>query len=520
MLDATLSLSTSNSMLAAMLDAQYAQLAALAEAWLDVGAAAFGIWSNGRALVCWPPEGQLQHPGIVAPIRVGGGVIGDLRVVGIQGAAAQARLKAEAEIIAHLLKLEDELQCMTAELVDSQDQLLAMYQLTQSMRRHVTIDDTLQSLVFEAVRLVRARAGFAMFVPANSEPTLVQYPPHSIDESGIWNIFWQTHASERDMLVMSDQSLHGLPAGIDNLLFIPFGVRGTMMAGLGLINKPGTGFTAPNIKLARAIVEQASAHIEHVQLHLDAVEQTRLQTEVDLARRVQLRLLPQQLPRVDKLDIYASSRPALQVGGDFYDFVAQSDRPFIFSVADVTGKGMAAALLMTMTRTAIHSKASFMPKPTPEIVMKNSNEDLYEDFIQVGMFATAFIGQYQPHSQKLLYANAGHSPVIYRPVGGSARLLEADSTPIGVLQVSLCKNHQVPLGPGDVLVVATDGFSEARNPADEMFGYDRLLELVDQVADRSAHLIANALFEAVGRFGVGRPQDDDQTLVVIKGAAA
>jgi sigma-B regulation protein RsbU (phosphoserine phosphatase) len=233
-----------------------------------------------------------------------------------------------------------------------------------------------------------------------------------------------------------------------------------------------------------------------------------------------LRLLPQQLPRVDKLDIYASSRPALQVGGDFYDFVTQPDRPFIFSVADVTGKGMAAALLMTMARTAIHSKASFMPKPTPEIVMKNSNEDLFEDFIQVGMFATAFIGQYQPHSQKLLYANAGHSPVIYRPANGRARLLEADSTPIGVLRVSLCKNHQVPLGLDDVLVVATDGFSEARNPRDEMFGYERLLELVDRAADRSAHAIADALFEAVDRFGVGRPQDDDQTLVVIKGAAA
>lgn len=506
-------------MLAAMLDTQYAQFAALAEAWLALGAAAFGVWSNGRALACWPAEGQLVHPGIVAPIRVGGGVIGDLRVVGIQGAVAQTRLKAEAEFVAHLLKLEDELQCMTAELVESQDQLLAMYRLTQSMRRHVTIEATLHSLVFESLRLVRARAGFAMFVPANNEPTLVQHPPHSIDETGIWNIFWQTHASERDVLVMSDQSPQELPAGVDNLLFIPFGIRGTMMAGLGLINKPN-GFTAPNIKLARAIVEHASAHIEHVQMHLDAVEQTRLQTEVDLARRVQLRLLPQHLPKVDQLDIYASSKPALQVGGDFYDFVSTPDRPFIFSVADVTGKGMAAALLMTMTRTSIHSKASFMPKPTPEIVMKNANEDLFEDFLQVGMFATAFIGQYQPQSQRMLYANAGHSPVIYRPVGGRARLLEADSTPIGVLQVSLCKNHQVPLGLGDVLVVATDGFSEARDPADEMFGYDRLLDLVDAVSGRSAHAIADALFEAVDRFGVGRPQDDDQTLVVIKGVAA
>src|SRR5690348_10506554 len=98
-------------MLAAMLDTQYAQFAALAEAWLAMGAAAFGVWSMGRPLLCWPAEGQLIHPGIVAPIRVGGGVIGDLRVTGIQGAAAQARLKAEAELLANLLKLEDELQC-------------------------------------------------------------------------------------------------------------------------------------------------------------------------------------------------------------------------------------------------------------------------------------------------------------------------------------------------------------------------------------------------------------------------
>jgi sigma-B regulation protein RsbU (phosphoserine phosphatase) len=136
------------------------------------------------------------------------------------------------------------------------------------------------------------------------------------------------------------------------------------------------------------------------------------------------------------------------------------------------------------------------------------------------MFATAFIGQYHSQSQKLLYANAGHSPVIYRPAEGPARLLEADSTPIGVLRVSLCKNHQVALGPGDILIVGTDGFSEARNPNDEMFGYDRLLELVDQSAERSARAIADALFAAIDRFGVGRPQDDDQTLVVIKGAAA
>jgi serine phosphatase RsbU (regulator of sigma subunit) len=507
-------------MLAELLASQYRQVADLAQAWIASDATAFGVSSNGQLLAQWPRDAQLLQPSLVAPIRVGGKIVGDLRLVGTTSPVAKVRLAAEADFISHLLRLEDELQSMTAELVASQDQLLAMYQVSQSMRSQVTIYDTLRCLVSEAVRLVKVPAGFALFIPTNHEPTLVQYPAQYTDEAAIWSVFWQAHANEREILLAADRSVDALPTGIENLFFIPIRIRGTIMAGLGLLNKAGEGFTAPSIKLARAIVQHASAHIEHVLLHLDAVEQARLQTEVDLARRVQLRLLPQHLPKVAKLDIFAHSRPALQVGGDFYDFVCQPDRPFIFSVGDVTGKGMSAALLMTMARTAIHSKASFMPKPTPEMVMRNSNEDLYEDFIQVGMFATAFIGQYQPHNQKLVYANAGHSPVVYCPAGGRAQLLEADSTPIGVLTISLCKNHIVTMQPGDVLIVATDGFSEARNPEDEMFGYDRLLQLAEASAKKSARAIAEAFFEAVDHFGVGRPQDDDQTLVVIKGAAA
>jgi sigma-B regulation protein RsbU (phosphoserine phosphatase) len=129
------------------------------------------------------------------------------------------------------------------------------------------------------------------------------------------------------------------------------------------------------------------------------------------------------------------------------------------------------------------------------------------------------VAQNRREEQALVYANAGHAPVIFRPAGGRARLLEADGVPIGVLPVSLSEDQHVPFGPGDLLIVATDGFNESFDPAGAMFGYERLLDLVDQVAGRTAQAIGDALYEAVTSFAAGRPRDDDQTIIVLKGVA-
>jgi sigma-B regulation protein RsbU (phosphoserine phosphatase) len=506
-------------MLVALLSSQYARFAALAEAWLAQGATAFGIFQDGRPLVYWPSGHRLTRPSLITPIMQGDEEVGDLRVAGITGPNAEARIRADASMIAYMLQLENELHCMTADLVKSQDQQLALYRLTQAMRDHVTVAETLHALVIEALRMIKAQASFAIFVPNNSQdPQLIQYPEQFLPDTTAWRLYWHAQTTEHEISLPEQDAILPRPAIVENLVVVPIRVRGTIMAGLGLVNRSG-GFGTPDIKLIRAIADQASAQIERILLYQEMFDQAKLRTEMDLARRVQIDLLPRSLPKVPGLDIYASSRPAYQVGGDFYDFILGEGRPFIFSVGDVTGKGLSAALLMTMTRTAIHSKAQFMPYPTPEAVMRQSNEDLYNDFTRVGVFATAFVGQYQPRSQSITYANAGHAPVIYRPFDGEPVLLRADSTAIGILSVSHCRNQELRVRPGDVLIVATDGFSDARNPEDDMFDIDRLIILADQLADRSARDIASALFDAVDQFGGGRTQDDDQTLVVIKGAA-
>jgi sigma-B regulation protein RsbU (phosphoserine phosphatase) len=505
-------------MLVSLLSSQYGRFSALAEAWLALGASAFGVCQDGRPIRYWPSAHRLARPSIAAPIMRGDEELGELRVTGISGIAFEQRLRADAALIGYMLQLEQELQQMTADLVMSQDQQLALYRLTQTMRDHVTVEESLRAVVAEAVRMVRARVGFAAFVPGRAgDPQLVQQPEQALPDEQLWGVYWQGQSGEHE-LHLEDPG-EAAPAAVGNLLFVPIRVRGSVMAGLGLANKPG-GFGAPDIKLTRAIAGQAGAQIERMLLYQEMFDQAKLRTEMELARRVQLELLPRTLPRVAGLDIYAASRPAFQVGGDFFDFVQSEGRPFIFTCGDVTGKGLSAALLMTMTRSALHSKSQFMPFPTPEAVMRQSNEDLYNDFTRVGVFATVFVGQYEPRGTRLTYANAGHAPVIYRPADGGPVLLRADSTAIGILPVSHCRNQTLRMAPGDLLVVATDGFSDVRDPDDEIFGIERLMDLIDQLHPGSADEIAAGMFEEADRFGHGRPQDDDQTLIVIKGAAS
>lgn len=507
-------------MLNVLLRSQYPRFEMLADAWLKMGAASFGVWQKGSLLAAWPTLANQAQPGLVATIRFKDQVVGDLRVAGIHGPAAHARLLADAELIAQLIIVEDEIQGMAADLVTTQDQLVALYRFTNAMSRYLTIDETLHALLAEVTRLIKARAGFALFAPPEKEPLVVQYPELFLDETILWHCFWQAFSETQEVALTTTSMAVTLVDDVYDLLFIPIRTRDMVIAGLGLLNPAGTGFTTAEIKLAHAIANQASAQIEKVLLYQAMLDQAKFQAEMDLARRVQSDLLPKRVPAVPGLDLFARARPASQVGGDFYDFIYQPGRPFIFSVGDVSGKGISAALLMTMTRTAIHSKAYFMPDPTPRAVIRQSNEDLYDDFTQVGVFATAFVGQYHALTRTLLFANAGHSPVIYRPAGDVANLLIAENTAIGVFPVNACENQAIVLGPDDLLVVATDGFCDARSPADETFGYDRLLQLVDTVAAKSASEIAAALFDAVDRFSSGCPQEDDQTLVVVKGVAA
>jgi phosphoserine phosphatase RsbU/P len=503
---------------ARILAAQSERFASLARAWLEAGATAFGVQVGGTVVAAWPAGAGLEPASYVAPIHLGKAVVGELRVVGSIPRPVAAHLQAEAFLLSQWLSLEKDLNQMTAELIDTQDQLLALYDLTHATRNYLDIEQILRRFAYEMTRLVNVEGAYALLKMPNRPSFLQQYPAPFLSDGQVEAYFEQVRNSGQP-LTLDQQGERELPEGIRNIFVVPVQIRGVIVASLGLFNKQGGDFTSPDMKLVQAIAEHAGARIENVLLYQDNLAQTRLQTEMELAHCVQSNLLPQRPPIIAGLDLWAGSRPASEVGGDFYDFIAKPGRPFTFTVGDISGKGMPAALLMAMTRAVTRNTSNGTPAPTPEMVIGFANQDMYDDFNDVSMFATIFVGQYDAGRHQLLYANAGHSPVIYCPAGGRAYLLEADGTALGIFPESLSQDQTLHFDPGDLLIVGTDGLNEARNGHDEMFGYDRLVDLVESLAGLPAQEIGNHLYSTVQDFSGAHPQDDDQTLVVIKGAA-
>lgn len=242
----------------------------------------------------------------------------------------------------------------------------------------------------------------------------------------------------------------------------------------------------------------------------------RLSLNLEKAKAVQQGFLPQSVPTMAGIELYTVLRPATEVSGDFYDFVQSSRQDLIFSVGDVSSKGISAALLMPVICKLLRLAVRHMGDPTPQSLLSYIHEDMYSQLSNATMFATMFIGHYQMATRCLTYANAGHSPVIYRPHGGAARLIQADGTPIGLLDQSKWQNQQLTLNPGDLFLVGTDGIVEHKNSMRKMFGYDRLLTLVDQLGDEPAQAVAEAIFAELHHFAA-QPNDDDQALLVLRG---
>lgn len=508
------------SLLATIINNHQTTLSRLADTWVNWGASAFYLTDGaGTILAQWPAVASLGSVTFAAPIVINGQGIGKLHVCGKDGAIARLRLTTDAQLLSDILQLEYELERMTTDIIDQQDRLMALHQLAQSTRVHKGLSQTLSDLAQITAQLLKTDYAFMALQHEQQPPLLAVYP------QGQWSDAWwpsllahfEYGATKQQWLFQEDDALLAMVAApMRNLLVKRIPVRSATALLLGAANKCDGDFQAPDLKLFSTIAEPAAANLENALLHQEMLVQTRIQTEMDLARQVQMRLLPQRTPSIAGIELAAQSRPASHVGGDFYDFVTNNEQILTLMLGDVSGKGMPAALLMAMLRSVLRGKALEMTTPAPARLLGNTNEYLHHDFSEVDMFATLFVGQYDWRCHRLYYANDGHAPVIYRPVEGPARLLPADAPPLGLLPVNLAEQYILDFQPGDLLVITSDGFSEAEDQQGELFGYDRLLQLIDEYAAADAAGLIQQIFTTIDQYTGQRSQADDQTLLVLK----
>jgi sigma-B regulation protein RsbU (phosphoserine phosphatase) len=498
------------------------QLDALANAWLAAGATAVTLCNGERVIAAWGEDDAPGLQGRKAPVCAADGRhLGELCVVGAGDAATAPRLAADAALIGALADAHSALDSVVEALAETEDQLLALYELTPSGRNRLNADQVMQAMARQAVRLVKAEGAFVV----SGREGFVQSPAAFAGDAIVLAMWERLQTQAQEFMLGPGDVAAGWPEQADNLFVAPLfsDEHAGVGAGLGVWLKRPQATLSPDLKLARSVAEQAGAQLELALLHQKLVMQAKLEVELDLARKVQLGLLPRRPPQIVGVDVYAESRPALQVGGDFYDFLptpggANCAPTLMFALGDVSGKGISAALLMAMTRTTLRAVTNDMASTcTPATILQRANCYLYDDFTEVGMLASVFVGGYDAERKLLTYANDGHAPVLFRPHDGQTQLLEADGPMMGVLPESLARDQVQPLGPGDILVVLTDGFSEAADAHGAFFGIERLAHIVDEMCDASAYELGRRLFAAIDRHRVGLAQGDDQTLVVLKG---
>ncbi len=239
--------------------------------------------------------------------------------------------------------------------------------------------------------------------------------------------------------------------------------------------------------------------------------------ELVMAGKIQEDILPEKAPTILGWDISARLLPARETSGDFYDFIPLSDRKWGIVLADVTDKGMGAALFMALSSTLIRTYAARFPT-LPGLAMNAVSERLLTD-TRGGMYVTTFFGILEPHTGRFVYANAGHPPgflISTQRAKVAVEHLRPTGMALGVSESAQWKQKIARMGPGDYLVLYTDGITETQNRQGVFFGEERLINVVLSRIGRSAREVQDALIEEVNKFEGYIPQQDDIALIIIR----
>jgi len=269
-----------------------------------------------------------------------------------------------------------------------------------------------------------------------------------------------------------------------------------------------------DLELVMTFASQAAVAIERTRLHAEVLETRRLEEELSIGQRIQKTFLPERDPKVPNFDIAGAYYSSGLVGGDYYDYVRITEGHLGIVVADVSGKGIPAALIMAAFRASLI--AEVRNNYAIRTVFAKVNRLLWES-IEIDRFVTAIYGVLDLQGRRFTYVNAGHNPgLLYRAATDAFETLDSTGPLLGTLEGATFKERQVEIRPGDILTLYTDGITESMSATNELFGEERLMDVVRSRRAGPAAEIVRAIRETVSAFAGGEP-DDDLTIVLLKG---
>ena len=301
--------------------------------------------------------------------------------------------------------------------------------------------------------------------------------------------------------------------GTRSEIAVPIVSNAEVIGALNLESDRPDAFSARDADLLAAFAVAAAISIEKSVLHREVIEKPRIEEQLRLAREVQASLLPAQAPVIAGYDIAGLNVPAWDVGGDYFDYFPQRDGRLGVVIADVSGKGVSAALLMATFRAALRSEVRKY-RPIPAVIEEVNG--LLVESMEPSRFVTAVYGVLDPRAGAFSYMNCGHNPPLLLRASGGREVLPTGRRAIGMMGSERAAARTVHLGERDTLLLYTDGVVELTDASEAEFGEARLACVLADAAPRPAREIISALLDATQAYAGRGRYDDDVTMVVVK----
>jgi len=405
------------------------------------------------------------------------------------------------------------------------EELSILNDLARAISASLNSDEIMGTIIRRSLRAVNAEQGVITLVDKrSSDPskTLVRAMVSSSQQEQFHlnqALLGWMHLNKKPLLIhdpRSDERFRGVrwDESIRTVLCVPLIVKGELTGVLTVYNKKaGVAFAEDDLRLLAILAAQSAQIMENARLNEHEKLFLKMQEEVRLAARIQSDLLPSEIPQIPGYQLSGKNIPAQEVGGDHFDFIPVDEHRMAICLGDVSGKGLPASLLMSNLQATLRSQT--FVNASPKECVDRSNTLLFRS-TSPEKFVTLFYCVLDSHQHTLTFTNAGHEFPFLISKKGDIRRLQTGGLAVGMMESFPFAEETVTLEPEDLLVIISDGVSEAMNPDREQFGDQRLSEIIAQQRNGTADQIIDQIIAGVRTHAGSAPQMDDITLVAVK----